>query len=99
MDKLRPISPSWERGWPLTFDPFQIPDRFTEEPAMSARYRPSLLIVLVSFASNASAEDAAPMYFPQQAPAACACVEHSCKLVPEVKQLKKTVYEVQEVPF
>jgi hypothetical protein len=27
------------------------------------------------------------------------CVSHRCKLVPEVKQIKKTVYEVQEVPY
>jgi hypothetical protein len=27
------------------------------------------------------------------------CITHSCKLVPETKQIKKTVYEVQEVPF
>lgn len=27
------------------------------------------------------------------------CVSYSCKLVPEVKQIKKTVYEVKEVPF
>lgn len=27
------------------------------------------------------------------------CVTHSCTLVPDVKQIKKTVYEVQEVPF
>jgi hypothetical protein len=26
-------------------------------------------------------------------------VTHRCKLVPETKQIKKTVYEVQEVPF
>jgi len=47
----------------------------------------------------AFANDAPPMYFPQQVPPACECVEHSCKLVPEVKQIKKTVYEVQEVPY
>ncbi len=27
------------------------------------------------------------------------CITHSCRLVPEVKQIKKTVYEVQEVPY
>ena len=27
------------------------------------------------------------------------CVTHCCKLVPEVKQIKKTVYEVHEVPY
>ena len=27
------------------------------------------------------------------------CVTHSCQLVPAIKQIKKTVYEVQEVPY
>jgi hypothetical protein len=27
------------------------------------------------------------------------CVTHCCVLVPEVKQIKKTVYEVHEVPY
>ena len=27
------------------------------------------------------------------------CISHSCQLKPDVKQIKKTVYEVQEVPF
>jgi hypothetical protein len=26
-------------------------------------------------------------------------ISHRCKLVPETKQIKKTIYEVQEVPF
>jgi len=37
---------------------------------------------------------------PSPQPAPCdSCVEHCCKLVPEVKQIKKTVYEVQCVPY
>src|SRR5262245_15031952 len=44
------------------------------------------------------AADAPPYVMAQQAPP-CECVQHSCKLVPEVKQIKKTVYEVQEVPY
>ena len=27
------------------------------------------------------------------------CVTHSCQLVPDKKQIEKTVYEVQEVPY
>lgn len=27
------------------------------------------------------------------------CISHRCQLVPETKQIKKTVYEVHEVPF
>jgi hypothetical protein len=27
------------------------------------------------------------------------CVTHSCRLVPEIKQIKKTVYEVREEPY
>jgi hypothetical protein len=53
-----------------------------------------LLAIVPAFSA-----DAPPLCFPQQAPPACECVEHGCKLVPEVKQIKKTVYEVQEVPF
>jgi hypothetical protein len=34
-----------------------------------------------------------------EALAADECVTHCCKLVPEVKQIKKTVYEVHEVPY
>lgn len=34
-----------------------------------------------------------------EASAAKACVVHTCRLVPEVKQIKKTIYEVQEVPY
>ena len=57
------------------------------------------IVIALTVVRDSSAADAPPMYFPQQAPPACECVEHSCKLVPEVKQLKKTVYEVQEVPY
>jgi hypothetical protein len=54
------------------------------------------LVVLAGAAVNARGEG------PPQAPASTAggeCVVHSCRLVPEVKPIKKTVYEVQEVPY
>ena len=35
----------------------------------------------------------------QAAGSNCGCVTHSCQLVPEVKQIKKVVYEVREVPY
>jgi len=39
-----------------------------------------------------------PHYAPAQAPCQD-CLTHRCVLVPEVKQIKKTVYEVREVPY
>jgi hypothetical protein len=36
---------------------------------------------------------------PVQAPCQHCGVHHECKLVPETKQIKKTVYEVREIPF
>src|SRR5262245_30018346 len=68
----------------------------------------STVVLSAAFSSNALAVDGPPAYYPQQVPAyyphqALAgyedCVTHSCKLVPETKQIKKTVYEVQEVPY
>jgi hypothetical protein len=51
------------------------------------------------WALGAPAADAPPAYL-EQAPAAYQdCVSHSCKLVPDKKQIKKTVYEVKEVPY
>ena len=49
---------------------------------------------------SANAGDAPPGYYEPQ-PAVCYqdCITHSCQLVPEKKQIKKTVYECQEVPF
>lgn len=57
-------------------------------------------ISLLAIQVRGANADSGPQYFavPDQAPA-CACVEHSCKLVPETKQIKKTVYEVQEMPY
>ena len=49
---------------------------------------------------TAPAADAPPTYYePQQQIGYQDCVSHSCQLVPETKQIKKTVYEVQEVPY
>src|SRR5262245_6055940 len=67
---------------------------------MSLRYQFALigLIALASGGGLVSADESAPAC----PPAPCRykdCVTYSCKLVPEVKQIKKTVYEVQEVPF
>jgi len=51
-------------------------------------------------AGHAAAADAPPQLYPQPEQVGYQdCVTHSCKLVPEVKQIKKTVYEVQEVPY
>jgi hypothetical protein len=48
----------------------------------------------------ALAGDGPPPWPAQIPPAPCnTCVTHSCQLVPEVKPIKKTVYEVQEVPY
>jgi hypothetical protein len=46
-----------------------------------------------------TAADAPPGNHQAPAVEAGTCVEHSCKLVPEMKQVKKTVYEVQELPY
>lgn len=57
------------------------------------------VLLALLFSLSGIARAASPPYvMPQQAPQ-CECVEHCCKLVPEVKQIKKTVYEVQEVPY
>jgi hypothetical protein len=69
---------------------------------MKARHLSSL-VVLLAIVAGAVAADAPLPYYPQQAPEPGVgyqdCVTHSCKLVPETKQIKKTVYEVQEVPY
>ena len=58
------------------------------------------ILLAACWMNAATAADAPPMQAPQQAPIGYQdCVTHSCKLVPETKQIKKTVYEVQEVPF
>jgi hypothetical protein len=63
-----------------------------------------LLLALVGLVSFAAA--AARAAGPGEAPAPCPpaggyqeVVCHHCRLVPETKQIKKVVYEVQEVPF
>ena len=48
----------------------------------------------------AGANDAPPPYYPQPEKVGYQdCITHTCQLVPEVKQIRKTVYEVQEVPY
>ena len=60
---------------------------------------PATALLLLS-GSYALSADAPPTYYePQQQIGYQDCVTHSCQLVPETKQIKKTVYEVQEVPF
>jgi len=65
---------------------------------MKTSYYRSLAMLFV-FAAAVCADDG-PLYYaaPQQAPA-CESLTHSCKLVPDTRQIKKTVYEVQEVPY
>jgi hypothetical protein len=58
------------------------------------------LLSLFSAVADVVAGDAPPACYPQQAPAGYQdCITHSCQLVPETKQIKKTVYEVQELPY
>ena len=69
---------------------------------MTNRYK-YFAIAWFASCSFASGADAPPYYAsPEQAPYPTGyqpCVTHSCQLVPEIKQIKKTVYEVQEVPY
>ena len=66
---------------------------------MKTSYYISITVLLALAAGGTAAEG--PQYYavPDQAPPACECITHSCKLVPETKQIKKTVYEVKEVPY
>ncbi len=57
----------------------------------------SLVLAAIVHANSLRAADG-PYVVAEQAPP-CECVEHFCKLVPEKKQIKKTVYEVQCVPY
>ena len=62
------------------------------------------LAVSLAGAAGAAAQDArlasAPCpHGPQEQIVYQDVVTHRCKLVPDKKQIKKTVYEVQEVPF
>jgi hypothetical protein len=61
----------------------------------------ALATLVALLGSQATAEDAAPGSYVEPQAAVCYqdCITHSCHLVPEKKQIKKTVYEVQEVPF
>jgi hypothetical protein len=71
---------------------------------MTLRSLPLTAGLLAALALRGLAADAPPLPFPQQngpppQPDYQDCITHSCQLVPEVKQIKTTVYEVQEVPF
>jgi hypothetical protein len=57
-------------------------------------------IMMLLCAASAAAAEAPPRVYDEPAQVGYQdCVTHSCKLVPETKQIKKTVYEVQEVPY
>jgi len=56
--------------------------------------------VLLIVALTGSAADVPPAYGPQPEQVACQeRISHRCVLVPETRQIKKTVYEVHEVPY
>jgi hypothetical protein len=56
------------------------------------------VLLLVSVVATANA-DGPQQYLEPMQPAYHDCITHSCRLVPEVKPIKKTVYEVREVPY
>src|SRR5207253_4318073 len=88
------------RDWPLIFDDqprAQSNQPFKDDRKMKSQLHLSL-VLLLTMAAHAIAAPPSYIVEPEQAPA-CECVTHSCKLVPETKQIKKTVYEVQEVPY
>ena len=55
------------------------------------------LAAILAAMSSAAGQEQAP--FPQGEAIQKDCVSHRCVLVPEKKQIKKTIYEVKEVPF
>ena len=60
----------------------------------------SLLPALALLLFCASASLASDGQFSVSDQTVCAdCIAHHCVLVPETRQIKKTVYEVQEVPY
>jgi hypothetical protein len=60
----------------------------------------SLFAVVALLVPGLGGADAPPAYYQELERVACQdCVSHHCVLVPETKQIKKTVYEVQEVPY
>jgi hypothetical protein len=69
-----------------------------DDPIMRSHYLLSLVVSL-TIAASSVAGDAPPLPCAPPQGGYQDCVTHSCKLVPEVKQIKKTVYEVQEVPY
>ena len=62
------------------------------------------IVVTLSLAAATTATRAEERWMaaaPEQSPSEVCqnCASHRCVLVPEKKQIKKTVYEVQEVPY
>jgi hypothetical protein len=55
--------------------------------------------VVCLFVASAAAADGPPLYPQPEQVGDQDCITHSCQLVPEMKQIKKTVYEVREVPY
>ena len=59
-----------------------------------------LLVAWTLFVGPVNGADSPPLVYSEPSQAGqSACVTHSCQLVPEVKQVKKTVYEVREEPY
>jgi hypothetical protein len=66
----------------------------------NAVFSASLVVLATWNVSISAAADAPLASFPQVEQAGYQdCITHACRLVPETKQIKKTIYEVQEVPF
>lgn len=59
----------------------------------------SVLAIVLALVNIARGDSGGPVYSEPQATGYYDCITHSCQLVPEVKQIKKVVYEVQEVPY
>src|SRR5829696_1712346 len=58
------------------------------------------ILMLIVIVVHSNAGDGPPPWYAQPEQAGYHdCITHSCTLVPETKQIKKMVYEVQEVPF
>ena len=63
------------------------------------RFLFAAIVATISALGNVAMAEAPPYPAPPLQIGFHDCVTHSCVLVPEVKQIKKTVYEVQEVPY
>ena len=66
---------------------------------MRRRLGCDFLAMAFAFVGVATGDTGGPVYSEPTPAGYFDCVAHSCQLVPELKQIKKTVYEVQEVPY